>query len=94
MVRRHIFNIGINVGAAAGHTVFYLHVHLIPRYKDDIPDPRGGIRHVIPSKANYLAPNAGAGRVEEAHASVRTETEAPAPAPRLVSGGENDLLPY
>lgn len=48
------FNIGINVGQAAGQTVFHLHVHLIPRYKDDIPDPRGGIRHVIPGKGNYL----------------------------------------
>ena len=49
------FNIGINVGEAAGQTVFHLHVHLIPRYKDDVPDPRGGVRHVIPAKGNYLA---------------------------------------
>jgi superfamily II DNA or RNA helicase/HKD family nuclease/diadenosine tetraphosphate (Ap4A) HIT family hydrolase len=49
------FNIGVNVGAAAGQTVFHLHVHVIPRYAGDIEDPRGGVRHVIPSRANYLA---------------------------------------
>jgi len=48
------FNIGINVGEAAGQTVFHLHVHLIPRYSGDVPDPRGGVRHVIPGKGNYL----------------------------------------
>jgi diadenosine tetraphosphate (Ap4A) HIT family hydrolase len=50
------FNIGINVGAEAGQTVFHLHLHVIPRYRGDVPDPRGGIRHVLPAKANYLAP--------------------------------------
>ena len=48
------FNIGINVGPAAGQTVFHLHVHVIPRYKGDVPDPRGGVRHVIPGRGNYL----------------------------------------
>lgn len=48
------FNIGWNAGAAAGQTVFHLHVHVIPRYAGDVPDPRGGVRHVIPAKANYL----------------------------------------
>ena len=37
------FNIGINVGPAAGQTVFHLHVHLIPRYLGDMADPRGGV---------------------------------------------------
>jgi diadenosine tetraphosphate (Ap4A) HIT family hydrolase len=50
------YNIGINAGAAAGQTVMHLHMHLIPRFNGDVPDPRGGIRHVIPGKGNYLAP--------------------------------------
>lgn len=49
------FNIGVNVGPAAGQTVPHLHVHVIPRYRGDVPDPRGGVRWVIPGKANYLA---------------------------------------
>jgi diadenosine tetraphosphate (Ap4A) HIT family hydrolase len=47
------FNIGINAGAAAGQTVMHLHVHLIPRYQGDQPDPRGGVRRIFPEKANY-----------------------------------------
>ena len=47
------YNIGINVGAAAGQTVSHLHVHVIPRFEGDMPDPRGGVRHVIPWKGNY-----------------------------------------
>ena len=48
------FNVGQNVGVAAGQTVMYPHVHMIPRRTGDVNDPRGGIRHVIPNKANYL----------------------------------------
>lgn len=48
------FNIGINAGEAAGQTVMHLHVHVMPRYRGDIADPRGGVRHVIPGKGNYL----------------------------------------
>lgn len=47
------FNVGINVGVAAGQTVMHLHVHLIPRYAGDQPDPRGGIRRIIPQLADY-----------------------------------------
>jgi len=47
------FNIGINDGAAAVQTVPHLHVHLIPRYQGDSPDPRGGVRWVLPEKADY-----------------------------------------
>ncbi|TXH85766.1 HIT family protein [Thauera aminoaromatica] len=47
------FNIGINDGAAAGQTVPHLHLHLIPRYLGDVPDPRGGVRWVMPGKAKY-----------------------------------------
>lgn len=47
------FNVGVNIGAAAGQTVMHAHVHLIPRYLGDTLDPRGGIRNVIPGKRNY-----------------------------------------
>jgi len=47
------FNIGINSGIAAGQTIMHAHVHLIPRYDGDMEDPRGGIRWVIPDKADY-----------------------------------------
>jgi diadenosine tetraphosphate (Ap4A) HIT family hydrolase len=46
-------NIGINDGAAAGQTVPHLHIHLIPRYAGDVPDPRGGVRWVVADKADY-----------------------------------------
>ena len=49
------FNIGQNIGASAGQTVMYPHVHMIPRRNGDCTDPRGGVRHVIPGKGNYLA---------------------------------------
>jgi len=47
------FNIGINDGPAAGQTVPHLHIHLIPRFKGDQEDPRGGVRWIIPGKAKY-----------------------------------------
>jgi diadenosine tetraphosphate (Ap4A) HIT family hydrolase len=47
------FNIGINDGTAAGQTVMHLHIHLIPRYTGDQPDPRGGVRWIMPDKAPY-----------------------------------------
>ena len=47
------FNLGLNDGPAAGQTMPQLHFHVIPRYTGDVPDPRGGIRHIIPSKARY-----------------------------------------
>lgn len=47
------YNIGINDGAAAGQTVPHLHIHLIPRYEGDQSDPRGGVRWIIPEKADY-----------------------------------------
>jgi diadenosine tetraphosphate (Ap4A) HIT family hydrolase len=46
-------NIGINDGVAAGQTVMHLHIHLIPRYKGDQSDPRGGVRWIFPDKAKY-----------------------------------------
>lgn len=47
------FNIGMNSGSAAGQTIFHSHIHLIPRRSGDIEDPTGGVRFVIPEKANY-----------------------------------------
>ncbi|MBT0607563.1 bifunctional class I SAM-dependent methyltransferase/HIT family protein [Aequorivita echinoideorum] len=47
------FNIGINVGEKAGQTVNHVHIHLIPRYNNDVKDPRGGVRGVIPNKQKY-----------------------------------------
>lgn len=51
------FNLGMNLGEAAGQTVFHLHIHVIPRYAGDVEDPRGGIRWVIPDKAGYWEPS-------------------------------------
>jgi diadenosine tetraphosphate (Ap4A) HIT family hydrolase len=47
------FNIGINIGESAGQTIMHMHIHLIPRYKGDIENPRGGVRGVIPGKRIY-----------------------------------------
>ena len=51
--RWEAFNVGINNGEAAGQSVMWPHVHLIPRRKGDTPNPKGGVRHVIPFKGNY-----------------------------------------
>jgi len=47
------YNIGVNDGLAAGQTIPHFHLHLIPRYKGDRPDPKGGVRWIFPDKANY-----------------------------------------
>ena len=47
------FNVGINSGETGGQTVPHVHIHLIPRYKGDMENPRGGVRGVIPSKQKY-----------------------------------------
>jgi len=47
------FNIGINIGLAAGQSIFHLHVHLIPRRFGDIENPKGGVRGIIPEKRSY-----------------------------------------
>jgi diadenosine tetraphosphate (Ap4A) HIT family hydrolase len=46
-------NVGFNSGTAAGQTVEHAHLHVIPRRAGDVPDPRGGVRHVIPDRADY-----------------------------------------
>lgn len=60
-VRNHIerthrpdgYNLGVNVGEAAGQTIGHAHLHVIPRYRGDVADPRGGIRWIIPAHARY-----------------------------------------
>ncbi len=47
------YNIGVNVNEAAGQSVFHVHMHLIPRYKGDVENPKGGVRGVIPDKQKY-----------------------------------------
>ncbi len=47
------FNIGINIGKAAGQTIFHVHIHLIPRFSGDMEDPEGGVRGVIPERRRY-----------------------------------------
>ncbi|MBI1735743.1 MAG: HIT family protein [Candidatus Rokubacteria bacterium] len=47
------FNLGMNVGAAAGQTVAHVHLHVIPRYRGDMADPRGGVRLLFPERARY-----------------------------------------
>ena len=49
----HGYNIGVNSGEAAGQTIPHLHVHVIPRYHGDVDDPKGGVRWVVPAKADY-----------------------------------------
>ena len=51
------FNVGLNQGEAAGQTVPWPHVHLIPRRKGDVKDPVGGVRNTIPGKGNYRSPD-------------------------------------
>ena len=75
------YNIGINCGDAAGQTVFHLHVHVIPRYRGDVPDPRGGVRHVIPSRGNYLS-----GLTSDHNDASISERV-------LITGAEDPLLP-
>ncbi|WP_149495412.1 DEAD/DEAH box helicase family protein [Roseiconus lacunae] len=69
------YNVGFNCGETAGQTVMHVHVHVIPRYPGDVPDPRGGVRYVIPEKANYL--------VDEAPAETETAPAKSKGSPRL-----------
>ena len=60
-VKRHIesrfsphgYNLGMNIGEAGGQTVGHAHLHVIPRYRGDVPDPRGGVRWVLADRARY-----------------------------------------
>jgi len=88
------YNVGFNAGTAAGQTVPHVHVHVIPRYSGDMADPRGGVRHVIPEKGNYLA-----GSKPTAVTGVRLSLTTgpnrplwPRLADRLLGASEIDLL--
>lgn len=77
------YNLGINSGEAAGQTIFHLHIHVIPRVLGDVPDPRGGVRHVISHKGNYLVPSISAEATEVVYSQG------------LFTGGQEDpLLPH
>lgn len=47
------YNVGFNDGVAAGQTVFHAHIHVIPRFTGDMPDPRGGVRHAVLGRGRY-----------------------------------------
>jgi diadenosine tetraphosphate (Ap4A) HIT family hydrolase len=47
------YNIGVNIGRTAGQSIPHVHIHMIPRYRGDVEDPRGGVRGVIPHKRKY-----------------------------------------
>ena len=47
------YNVGVNVGRAAGQSILHVHIHLMPRYLGDHPHPQGGVRHVLPDQAHY-----------------------------------------
>ena len=56
LIERHTpdgFNVGVNCGVAGGQSVWHAHIHVIPRFTGDTPSPRGGVRNVIPLKADY-----------------------------------------
>ena len=87
------FNVGFNAGEAAGQTVMHVHVHVIPRYRGDMDDPRGGVRHVIPSKGNYVAqvsPLATGGHDDPFR---RANCESPSSPPSLSSPGSTASRP-
>ena len=86
------FNIGINDGVVAGQTVPHLHVHLIPRYEGDVPDPRGGVRWVVPDKANYLRDGLGGASIVAESDDWGAGVHVPVPHRRTIIAGGDDPL--
>ena len=78
------FNVGFNEGPAAGQTVPHFHVHIIPRRLGDMADPRGGVRHVIPEKGNYV----------RAKPILPWESDGTPHKRALIAGGEDALLQH
>ena len=79
-------NVGFNEGEAAGQTIPHFHIHVIPRRTGDMQDPRGGVRHVIPEKGNYLVSPTPSLEVP-AIRSLGTPHDR-----RLIAGGEDALI--
>ena len=81
------WNLGVNIGRAAGQTVDHLHLHLIPRYDGDVTDPRGGIRHAIPARGNWEALGAeSSGGYDTTDAGVRLFDGVQRPLGRQLTG--------
>lgn len=51
------YNVGVNIGTAAGQSVPHIHIHVIPRYRGDMENPKGGVRGVIPDRQKYQKPD-------------------------------------
>ena len=89
------YNVGFNAGAASGQTVPHVHIHVIPRYYGDMADPRGGVRHCIPEKGNYMDKGKAQGRPSPSLTLSAGHPTAPlwkSIGPRVVAAAEIDLL--